>query len=62
MANDFGRKNLYVNHDGHFRDVAAAAGVEDIGPGMSASWFDYDGDGQARTSMSRTCGLRPGSA
>src|SRR4029077_8008406 len=22
------------------------AGVEDIGPGMSAAWLDYDGDGQ----------------
>ncbi len=47
MANDFGRKNLYVNHEGRFRDKAAEAGVEDIGPGMSAAWFDYDGDGRA---------------
>ncbi len=46
VANDFGRKNLYVNREGHFRDEAAAAGVEDIGPGMSAAWFDYDGDGK----------------
>ncbi len=46
VANDFGRKNLYLNSEGHFRDVAASAGVEDIGPGMSASWFDYDGDGK----------------
>jgi len=45
VANDFGRKNLYKNVRGHFRDVAAAAGVEDMGPGMSAAWFDYDGDG-----------------
>ncbi len=47
VANDFGRKNLYVNHEGRFRDKAAEAGVEDIGPGMSAAWFDYDGDGRA---------------
>jgi tetratricopeptide (TPR) repeat protein len=47
VANDFGRKNLYVNHEGRFRDQAAEAGVEDIGPGMSAAWFDYDGDGRA---------------
>ncbi len=47
VANDFGRKNLYVNHQGKFRDKAAEAGVEDIGPGMSASWFDYNGDGRA---------------
>jgi len=47
VANDFGRKNLYVNKNGHFRDLARQAGVEDIGPGMSASWFDYDGDGKA---------------
>lgn len=46
VANDFGRKNLYVNRSGHFRDEAHAAGIEDIGPGMSASWFDYDGDGK----------------
>lgn len=46
VANDFGRKNLYRNQNGHFRDVAAEAGVDDIGPGMSASWFDYDGDGK----------------
>ncbi len=32
--------------DGQFRDVAAEAGVEDIGHGMSAAWFDYDGDGR----------------
>lgn len=46
VANDFGRKNFYVNTGGRFHDRAAAAGVEDIGPGMSASWFDYDGDGR----------------
>jgi tetratricopeptide (TPR) repeat protein len=46
VANDFGRKNLYRNEGGRFRDVAAAAGVEDMGPGMSAAWFDYDGDGR----------------
>jgi tetratricopeptide (TPR) repeat protein len=46
VANDFGRKNLYRNNgDGTFTDVAAAAGVEDYGPGMSACWLDYDNDG-----------------
>lgn len=45
VANDFGRKNLYRNSGGHFRDAAAEAGVDDPGPGMSAAWFDYDGDG-----------------
>jgi Flp pilus assembly protein TadD len=45
VANDFGRKNLYVNRNGHFHDGAAEAGVEDMGPGMSAHWFDYNGDG-----------------
>ncbi len=45
VANDFGRKNLYVNEQGRFRDRAASAGVEDMGPGMSASWFDSDHDG-----------------
>ncbi len=47
VANDFGRKNFYVNSGGKFRDRAKELGVEDIGPGMSASWFDYDGDGRA---------------
>jgi len=46
VANDFGRNNLYRNQQGRFHDVAAAAGVEDIGPGMSAAWFDYDRDGR----------------
>ena len=46
VANDFGRKNLYQNQGGRFHDVAPAAGVEDMGPGMSAAWFDYDGDGR----------------
>ena len=46
VANDFGRNNLYRNRNGSFTDVAAAAGVEDMGPGMSACWFDEDGDGR----------------
>ncbi len=46
VANDFGRNNLYHNNrNGTFTDVAAQAGVEDIGAGMSAAWGDYDGDG-----------------
>jgi hypothetical protein len=51
VANDFGRKNLYRNRgrrDGKvtFEDVTAQAGVEDYGAGMSAAFFDYDGDGR----------------
>ncbi len=46
VANDFGRNNLYKNEGGRFRDVAAEAGVEDLGPGMSAAWLDYDNDGR----------------
>ena len=45
VANDFGRNNLYQNQAGHFQDVAADAGVEDIGPGMSTCWGDYNNDG-----------------
>ena len=45
VANDFGRNNLYRNESGQFRDVAAAAGVEDMAAGMGVSWGDYDGDG-----------------
>jgi tetratricopeptide (TPR) repeat protein len=46
VANDFGRSNLYRNRNGHFRDEADQAGINGVGPGMSASWFDYDGDGR----------------
>lgn len=47
VANDFGRKNLYRNNgNGTFSDVAAEAGVEDVGAGMSVCWFDYDNDGK----------------
>jgi Tfp pilus assembly protein PilF/peroxiredoxin len=50
VANDFGRKNLYrnlgpVNGQVRFKDVAAEAGVEDYGAGMSAAFLDYDNDG-----------------
>ena len=46
VANDFGRNNLYRNEgDGTFTEIAEAAGVEDIGAGMSVSWLDYDRDG-----------------
>ena len=45
VANDFGRNNLYRNDGGTFVDVAAAAGVEDLGAGMSATWGDANGDG-----------------
>ncbi|MGB7600451.1 MAG: FG-GAP-like repeat-containing protein [Candidatus Sulfotelmatobacter sp.] len=46
VVNDFGRKNLYRNNgDGTFTDVAARAGVEDIGAGMSVCWNDLDNDG-----------------
>ena len=47
VVNDFGRNNLYHNNgNGTFTDVAEQAGVLDIGPGMSACWFDYDNDGK----------------
>ncbi|MHB8502262.1 MAG: FG-GAP-like repeat-containing protein [Candidatus Acidiferrales bacterium] len=46
VANDFGRSNLYRNDGGgKFTAVSAEAGVEDVGAGMSASWFDFDNDG-----------------
>ncbi len=47
VANDFGRNNLYRNNgDGTFTAVSADAGVEDVGAGMSACWFDFDNDGK----------------
>jgi hypothetical protein len=54
VANDYGRKSLYRNDlivDGKraarstFVDVAPQAGVEDIGPGMSSAWGDFNRDG-----------------
>lgn len=40
VVNDFGRKNLYRNNgDSTFTDVAKEEGVEDVGAGMSVSWF-----------------------
>ena len=46
VVNDFGRKNLYRNNgDGTFTDVAAQAGTEDVGAGMSVAWLDYDNNG-----------------
>jgi tetratricopeptide (TPR) repeat protein len=61
VTNDFGRKNLYRNDRGHFRDVAEEAGVTDLGPGMSAAWLDYDGDGHPDllvSNMWSSCGQR----
>ena len=47
VANDFGKKNLYRNNgDGTFTDIAEEAGVVNVGPGMSVTWFDYDNDGK----------------
>ena len=47
VANDFGRNNLYRNNGGgEFSVVSAEAGVEDVGAGMSATWFDFDNDGK----------------
>jgi Tfp pilus assembly protein PilF/peroxiredoxin len=50
VANDFGRKNLYrsvaAGSSRRFEDVAAPAGVEDYGAGMSATFLDYDNDGR----------------
>src|SRR6266699_3070451 len=46
VANDFGRNNLYRNTgDGKFTVVSTEAGVEEVGAGMSACWFDFDNDG-----------------
>jgi Flp pilus assembly protein TadD/peroxiredoxin len=46
VANDFGRSNLYGNNgNGTFTAISTEAGVDDAGAGMSASWFDFDNDG-----------------
>jgi Flp pilus assembly protein TadD/peroxiredoxin len=46
VANDFGRANLYRNNgDGTFTAVSSQAHVDDVGAGMSASWSDFNNDG-----------------
>ncbi|REJ67115.1 MAG: VCBS repeat-containing protein [Planctomycetota bacterium] len=45
VANDFGRNNLYRNHQGKFVDEADAVGVEDMAAGMGVTCGDYDRDG-----------------
>jgi tetratricopeptide (TPR) repeat protein len=52
VVNDFGRKNLYRNNgNGTFTDVAAQAGVEDIGAGMSVCCFDYNNNNDGADSL-----------
>jgi tetratricopeptide (TPR) repeat protein/peroxiredoxin len=52
VVNDFGRKNLYRNNgNGTFTDVAAEAGVEDIGAGMSVCWFDDEMIGKKKNDV-----------
>ncbi|MGA9471447.1 MAG: tetratricopeptide repeat protein, partial [Terriglobales bacterium] len=52
VVNDFGRKNLYRNNsNGTFTDVAAEAGVEDIGAGMSVCWFNDETSGNEKSAV-----------
>jgi tetratricopeptide (TPR) repeat protein/peroxiredoxin len=54
VVNDFGRKNLYRNNgDGTFTDIAAQAGVEDVGAGMSVSWFECSASAQSHDRRER---------
>jgi hypothetical protein len=46
VANEFGNNRLFRNErDGTFTDQTKAAGTEDGGSAMGASWGDIDGDG-----------------
>lgn len=45
VANDFGRNNLFEQHDGRFVDVASRRGLDAGAFGMSAAAGDYDQDG-----------------
>src|SRR6202044_134456 len=54
VVNDFGRKNLYRNNgDGTFTDTTAQAGVEDVGAGMSVSWFECGARAQSHDRRER---------
>ena len=58
VVNDFGRKNLYRNNgDGTFTDVAAQAGVEDVGAGWACAGSTTTMTAP-RTSTWPTCGQR----
>jgi len=62
VVNDFGRSNLYRNTGkGIFDAVSVEAGVDDVGAGMSASWFDFDNNGKMdiyAANMWSSAGLR----
>ncbi len=46
VANDFGRKNIYINKGGKsFREVAKEAGTLDFSGGMGIAFADMNGDG-----------------
>jgi hypothetical protein len=46
VVNDFGRKTLYRNNgDGTFTDITVRSNTLAYGAGMSASFVDYDNDG-----------------
>jgi Flp pilus assembly protein TadD/peroxiredoxin len=47
VANDFGRNNLYRNNgNGTFTAISDEAHVNEVGAGMSASWFDFNNGGR----------------
>ena len=46
LSNGLGRSQLYHNNgDGTFTDVSETAGIDEIGFGSPAFWWDYDNDG-----------------
>ncbi len=70
IANDFGPNQLFRNDAAEgarktrrFTEIAAAAGVEDFGAGMSVAWGDANADGRADLyvgNMFSSAGLRVG--
>ncbi len=46
VANDFGTDNLYLNENGHFREVSSERGIRDMGAGSGVAWADFDLDGR----------------
>ena len=39
------RDMLFLNENGHFRDIAQEVGIRQRGHGLSAAWWDFDQDG-----------------
>ena len=48
IVDNYGRRDLLFRNDGgRYVEVGVEAGLDDLGYGLSATWWDYDADGDA---------------